>query len=40
VLLAYNSSRSAVRFAVRWHGLYITYSLAAHAMATFHWSQP
>jgi glucosylceramidase len=40
VLLAYNSSRSPVRFAVRWHGLYFTYSLAAHAMATFHWSQP
>jgi glucosylceramidase len=38
VLLTYNSSRSAVRFAVRWRGRYFTYVLAPRAMATFRWS--
>lgn len=40
VLLAYNSSRSPIRFAVRWRGSYFTYSLAPQAMATFRWSPP
>ncbi len=38
VLLAYNSSRSPARFAVRWRGSYFTYTLAPRAMATFRWS--
>ena len=38
VLLTYNSSRSPVRFAVRWRELYFTYTLAPRAMATFRWS--
>jgi glucosylceramidase len=40
VLLTYNSSRSPVRFAVRWRGLYLTFTLAPRAMATFRWSPP
>jgi O-glycosyl hydrolase len=40
VLLAYNSGKSAVPFAVRWHGSYFTYTLAPKAAATFRWSPP
>jgi glucosylceramidase len=40
VLLAYNSSRSAVSFAVRWRRSYFTYTLAPQAVATFRWSPP
>jgi glucosylceramidase len=40
VLLAYNSGRSAVPFAVRWHGSYFSYTLDPGAMATFRWSPP
>jgi O-glycosyl hydrolase len=40
VLLAYNSSQSPARFAVRWRRSYFTYTLAPRAMATFRWSPP
>ena len=40
VLLAYNSSRSPVQFAIRWRGSYFTYTLAPRATATFRWSPP
>ena len=40
VLLAYNSSRSPARFAVRWRRNYFTYTLAPRAMATFRWLPP
>jgi glucosylceramidase len=40
VLLAYNSGRSPVRFAIRWRGSYFTYTLAPGSMATFRWSPP
>jgi glucosylceramidase len=40
VLLAYNSGRSAVQFAVRWGTSYFTYTLAARAVATLRWTPP
>ncbi len=39
VLVAYNSSRRATRFAVTWHGESFTYNLASRATVTFHWSR-
>jgi len=38
VLLAYNSSRSPVSFAVRWHSGYFTYTLAPRTTTTFRWA--
>jgi glucosylceramidase len=40
VLLAYNSSRSSVQFAVRWRGSNFSYTLAPQTMATFRWPGP
>lgn len=37
VLLAYNSARSPVRFAVRWRTSYFIYTLRPQATATFRW---
>lgn len=38
VLVAYNNSSAAIRFAVNWDGRSFTYSLAAQAMVTFRWN--
>jgi glucosylceramidase len=40
VLLAYNSGRSPAKFAVRWNGSYVTYTLAPRATATLRWTPP
>jgi glucosylceramidase len=40
VLLAYDNAQEPVRFAVGWHGVYFSYTLAAGAMATFVWDRP
>lgn len=37
VLVAYNNSSTASRFAVRWRGLGFDYTLAGGAMVTFRW---
>jgi glucosylceramidase len=37
VLVAYNNSAAATRFAVAWNGRSFTYSLPARATVTFHW---
>jgi glucosylceramidase len=37
VLVAYNTSPAAIRFAVRWKGRSFTYSLAPNATVTFRW---
>lgn len=39
VLVAYNNSTRAIRFAVTWHGLSFTYRLPANATATFVWNR-
>jgi glucosylceramidase len=40
VLLAYNNSPAAIRFAVQWSGSSFSYVLPALAMATFVWDRP
>jgi glucosylceramidase len=38
VLIAYNTSTSPIRFAVRWTGRTFTYTLPAKATVTFRWA--
>jgi glucosylceramidase len=40
VLLAYNNTAGAIRFAVNWNGSSFTYQLPARAMTTFVWDRP
>jgi glucosylceramidase len=40
VLLAYNNSTNPVTFAVSWHGMSFTYTIAPRATTTFEWNRP
>jgi glucosylceramidase len=40
VLIAYNNSNQAIRFAVEWQKQWFTYRLPAHATVTFEWGKP
>jgi glucosylceramidase len=40
VLVAYDNSKGAIRFAVEWQKQWFTYRLPAHATVTFEWDKP
>jgi glucosylceramidase len=40
VLVAYNNSTSAIRFAVDWRARALRYELPARAMVTLVWNRP